>query len=45
VHNYLNRKIKVIVDRPLGSMHPEHEIFYPLNYGYIPNTISGDGKR
>nr|WP_246579345.1 inorganic diphosphatase [Alkaliphilus flagellatus] len=26
-------------------MHPEHEIFYPLNYGYIPNTIAGDGKE
>ncbi len=35
----------VIIDRPLTSRHPEHNIFYPINYGYIPNTISGDGKE
>lgn len=42
---YLTKKVKVIVDRPLCSKHPKHEIYYLLNYGYIPNTISGDGKE
>ena len=45
MREYLNKKVKVIVDRPLASKHPEHEIFYPLNYGYIPNTISGDDEE
>lgn len=45
MRDYLNKKVKVIIDRPLGSKHPEHEIYYPLNYGYIPNTVSGDGEE
>lgn len=43
--NYLNKKVKVIIDRPLGSKHPKHNLIYPINYGYIENTISGDGKE
>lgn len=45
MHNYLNKIVKVVVDRPLASKHPKHEIYYPLNYGYIPDTISGDGEE
>lgn len=33
------------VDRPFGSKHPNHGFIYPVNYGYIPNTISGDGEE
>ncbi len=33
--------VKVLVDRPMNSIHPQHpDIFYPINYGYIENTIS-----
>jgi inorganic pyrophosphatase len=45
MREYLNKKVTVIIDRPLGSKHPEYEIYYPINYGYIPNTISGDGEE
>ncbi|MEW8974439.1 MAG: hypothetical protein AB2375_09600 [Tissierellaceae bacterium] len=45
MHDYLNLKVRVIIDRPLGSKHPRHDIYYPLNYGYISNIISGDGKE
>lgn len=45
MYDYLNKEVKIIIDRPLASKHPEHEIYYPLNYGYIPNTISGDGEE
>ena len=38
--------VKVIVDRPLGSSHPKHnDIVYPVNYGYIPGIIAGDGEE
>ena len=37
--------MKVTIDRPLGSKHPKHGFIYPVNYGYVPNTISGDGKE
>jgi inorganic pyrophosphatase len=42
---YLGREVKVKIDRPLGSKHPEYGFYYPLNYGYIPNTIGGDGEE
>lgn len=37
--------MEVVIDRPLGSKHPNHEIYYPINYGYIPNTVAGDGEE
>jgi len=42
---YLGKKVDVIMDRPLGSRYPDHDFVYPLNYGYIPNTIAGDGEE
>ena len=42
---YLNKDIKVKIDRPMGSYHPKHDFIYPINYGYVPNTISGDGEE
>src|SRR5437870_3690818 len=41
---YLSRKVTVVIDRPLGSRHPrDADIWYPVNYGYVPGTASGDG--
>lgn len=38
--------VRVIVDRPLGSYHPEHrDIYYPLNYGYIEGILAPDGEE
>ena len=42
---YLNTIVNVKMDRPLGSKHPKHGFIYPVNYGYIPNTTSGDGEE
>lgn len=42
---YIGQQVKVIIDRPLGSWHPDHDIFYTVNYGYVPGTISGDGEE
>ena len=33
------------MERPMGTKHPKWNFIYPLNYGYIPNTISGDGDE
>ena len=39
-------KIKVIIDRPLGTYHPKHkDIFYTVNYGYIEDIIAPDGEE
>ena len=42
---YLNKTVTVIMDRPLGSKHPDWDLIYEVNYGYLPNTISGDGEE
>lgn len=42
---YLGKIVTVKMDRPLGSIHPKHGFVYPVNYGYIPNTVSGDGEE
>ena len=43
--DFLGKKVKVIMDRPMGSKHPKWNFIYPINYGYVPNTISGDGEE
>lgn len=42
---YLGQTITVKIDRPFGSKHPKHGFIYPLNYGFIPGTVSGDGEE
>ena len=42
---YLNKTLEIKIDRPMGSKHPKHGFIYPVNYGYVPNTISGDGEE
>lgn len=37
--------VSVTVDRPLGSVHPNHpSILYELNYGYVAGVMGGDGE-
>ncbi len=44
--NIIGKKVEVIIDRPLGSRHPEYpEMIYPVNYGYIPKIMGGDGEE
>lgn len=42
----LGKIVKVIVDRPLGSTHPDYpNLIYPVNYGYIGGIIAPDGEE
>ena len=42
----IGKVVKVIVDRPLGSAHPNHsDLIYSVNYGYIPTTFAPDGEE
>jgi len=43
--DYLEKDVLVKIDRQLGTEHPKHEFMYMLNYGFIPNTTSGDGEE
>ena len=42
---YLNKPVRVKIDRPLGSFHPKHKLRYEVNYGYVPHTKSADGEE
>lgn len=42
----LGKIVKVKVDRPLGSSHPQHsDLIYPINYGYVEGIIAADGEE
>ena len=45
INDYLGKNIKIKIGRPFGTKHPKHGFIYPLNYGYVPDTISGDGEE
>lgn len=43
---YIGKTVKVKIDRPKGSKPPcFHDTVYPINYGYIPGEIGGDGEE
>ncbi len=45
LRQFLGARVRVQVDRPLGSRHPAgHPIWYTVNYGFVPGTLSGDGS-
>ena len=44
LRTYIGKKLTIQIDRPLGSRHPEHGFIYPVNYGYLPGVIGGDGE-
>ena len=46
VKSYLGRTVDIKIDRPIGTTHPKHpNLTYPINYGYIPNVLGGDGEE
>lgn len=42
---YLYQTLAIHIDRPLGSKHPKHNFIYPVNYGFVPDTVSGDDEE
>ena len=43
IRQLLGKTVHVEVDRPIGYVHGD--IVYPVNYGFIPGTIAGDGEE
>ena len=42
----IGETVKVIIDRPLGTYHPKYkDIYYSVNYGYIPGIMAADGEE
>lgn len=42
---YLGKDVYVVIDRPIGTKHPEYHYKYPVNYGYVPDTRMPDGEE
>ena len=47
VEGYLGKEISIEIDRPIGYVHHKGEktLVYPINYGYIPGVLGGDGEE
>ena len=43
--SYVGQTVEVVIDRQLHSKHPKWGFEYEANYGYVPNTMSGDGEE
>ncbi len=47
VKSYLGKTVDIIIDRPIGYVHKKknYTLTYPINYGYIPGVLGGDGEE
>lgn len=47
VEGYLGKVVTIEIDRPIGYVHRKGEktLIYPINYGYIPEVLGGDGEE
>ena len=47
VEGYLGKCVTIGIDRPIGYVHRKGEktLLYPINYGYIPGVLGGDGEE
>ena len=47
VEGYLGKEVTIEIDRPIGYVHHKGEktLTYPINYGFIPNVLGGDGEE
>lgn len=46
VKDYLGKVVDIKIDRVLGSAHPNYpDMIYPVNYGFIPEVLGGDGEE
>lgn len=47
VKSYLGKTITIKIDRPIGYIHKKenYSLTYPINYGYIPGVLGGDGEE
>ena len=47
VEGYLGKVVTIEIDRPIGYVHHKggKTLVYPINYGYIPDVLGGDGEE
>jgi len=42
---FLEKKVSLVFDRPLGSKHPKYGFVYEVNYGYVPGVMAADSEE
>ena len=44
---YLGQTVTIEIDRPIGYIHRKGDktLVYPINYGFIPGVLGGDGEE
>lgn len=42
---WLGQRLRVVMDRPIGSYHPTYGFRYEVNYGFVPGLIAPDGEE
>lgn len=47
VKSFLGKTVDIEIDRPAGHVHhkDKYDLVYPINYGYIPGVLGGDGEE
>ena len=47
VERYMGTSVEIAIDRPVGYVHKKekYSLTYPVNYGYIPGVLGGDGEE
>lgn len=47
IKKHLGKTVRIEIDRPIGYVHTKGEktLVYPINYGYIPGVLGGDGEE
>lgn len=47
VKSYLGKTVVIGIDRPIGYVHKKenYSLIYPINYGFIPGVLGGDGEE
>lgn len=47
VKSYLGKTVRIEIDRPIDYVHKKenYSLIYPINYGYIPGVLGGDGEE
>ena len=47
LRSYLGKTVTIEMDRPIGTRHTKngHTWVYPINYGYLPGILGGDGEE
>ena len=42
---FIGKTVRVSIDRPLGSRHPDTGFVYPVNYGFLDDVPAADGDN